>query len=425
MNQSQMLISVSIKKRILLLVLLLVLANAKSLIVSYQPPPNKRNLRWEENFRRLDEYCSIHGNSDIPQKYSENPALGMWVRRQRVAFKNIDMNRLETCNDLTRHRIERLRSVSFVFDKTALIWKQRLDELHDFKKYYGHTRVPAPRKGKKDKWDDLSIWVRNQRAMYNRLKSEKNENNTHTYNFLTEERMNALNAIEFCWDAQEQNWMEQYEKLVVFRKQHGHADVPSRFKDDPTLSRWVEQQRFLYRSYRQCHDDTGSNRMTPDRIQLLDDLAFRWDNKKDLQWWNNYKALAAYHEKYGTSSLSSDLADVKLRNWVINTRYQCKEYISSVTKEQLLRGEVCIPGLNQERIDALKKIDFCWLPSIESDGNMTAMPQEVKKKVLRKKLKKLQAAVVAKSVEVETEVKIIPTQIREKKAIDPFPWDEI
>ena len=42
---------------------------------------------WEKNFAALGAYKAKHGRSKVPQAWSENPALGRWVAKQRVAYK--------------------------------------------------------------------------------------------------------------------------------------------------------------------------------------------------------------------------------------------------------------------------------------------------------------------------------------------------
>ena len=64
----------------------------------------------------------------------------------------------------------------------------------------------------------------------------ESESESSVYNFLTEERIQLLKNVGFCWDAQDENWMEHYEKLKRFWEINGHLDVPSRYRGDPSLS---------------------------------------------------------------------------------------------------------------------------------------------------------------------------------------------
>ena len=43
---------------------------------------------WAERLQQLEEYKAIHGNCRVPQRYKENPSLGIWVNTQRHRFKS-------------------------------------------------------------------------------------------------------------------------------------------------------------------------------------------------------------------------------------------------------------------------------------------------------------------------------------------------
>ena len=390
---------------------------------TYQPSNNKRNLKWEQRYDELKEYKSIKGNSNVPQSYQENPGLGRWVRRQRVDYANIVSRSLsqsiadaclDGCDDLTRYRIRKLVDVAFVFDLKNYIWYKRLGELKEFNQMNGHVRVPQ-HYTKGERWYKLGLWVRNQRAMYNRLMNmDSNVPNSpdgdgFTYNFLTEERIQLLNDVGFCWDVQEENWIEHFEKLLRFKEEHGFADVPSRYRHDPALSRWVQEQR------------RNKESLTPERLKRLDELGFVWGNKNDLHWTKNYDAICEFKRKYDTCSVPAHYDDYQLYNWVNNTRRKCKTFCDLVTaKEQLIDGDCysAVSGLNKKRIDALREIDFCWLPSIDDNGDITIRPTEKKKATVNPD------KTIAKR---RLKPKLIPvtTPPKEEKKFIPFPWDEI
>ncbi|CAB9514981.1 helicase [Seminavis robusta] len=71
----------------------------------------KGQAAWEEKFRELLAYKRIHGNCEVPTKYSANPALGRWVSTQRSAYKDF----IETgdTSKMTDERRARLESVGF------------------------------------------------------------------------------------------------------------------------------------------------------------------------------------------------------------------------------------------------------------------------------------------------------------------------
>lgn len=40
-------------------------------------------VAWEARFEQLKQYQVEHGDCNVPQKYTDNPKLGAWVKVQR------------------------------------------------------------------------------------------------------------------------------------------------------------------------------------------------------------------------------------------------------------------------------------------------------------------------------------------------------
>lgn len=89
---------------------------------------------------------------------------------------------------------------------------------------------------------------------------------------MTTERLDLLNSTGFVWDSHDVNWREKLVALAVFRKDHGHCNVPSNFQDKK-LATWVKCQRRQYKLYW----DGKPSAMTPDRIAELERAGFEWE----------------------------------------------------------------------------------------------------------------------------------------------------
>ena len=48
---------------------------------------------WWNNYELLCQYKEKHGDTRVPQHYSENRALGKWVAKQREQFKLLKKSR--------------------------------------------------------------------------------------------------------------------------------------------------------------------------------------------------------------------------------------------------------------------------------------------------------------------------------------------
>eukprot|EP00934_Nitzschia_sp_Nitz4_P003798 Nitzschia sp. Nitz4//scaffold202_size38995//33164//34081//NITZ4_007636-RA/size38995-augustus-gene-0.52-mRNA-1//1//CDS//3329541396//3788//frame0 len=146
----------------------------------------------------------------------------------------------------------------------SMQWKDRFDDLVEFRKHHGHCLVPHNFKDN----PSLSQWVKRQRYQY-KLKQE----GKHTT--LTDERQALLDALGFVWDSHGQVWEEKYWSLCQFREEHGHVNVPSKF-EDRNLAIWVKCQRRQYK----LHMSGQRSAMCKERIDKLEALGFVWNPRR-------------------------------------------------------------------------------------------------------------------------------------------------
>jgi len=141
-----------------------------------------------------------------------------------------------------------------------LTWRTSLRNLIDYGKKHGHLNVPnyCP------KYPKLSRWVKRQRYLYVRHRRD-------LPSAMTEDRIRELEKIGFCWQVQADQWQTRYEELRKYKNEHGHTNVRSD-DENRTLACWVKGQRRAYKR----HVTTGKSPMTPERMQKLKNLGFRW-----------------------------------------------------------------------------------------------------------------------------------------------------
>jgi hypothetical protein len=140
---------------------------------------------WEDRLSELADYCNIHGHCNVPTRYSENPKLAMWVRRQR------DQCRLHLegkTSSMTNFRIQELENLGFEWDMRGTAWEDRLSELTDYCKIHGHCNVPI-RYSTNPK---LAQWVKTQRTQY-KLQQEGKAS------YMTTLRIQELETLGFEW----------------------------------------------------------------------------------------------------------------------------------------------------------------------------------------------------------------------------------
>lgn len=236
-------------------------------------------------------------------------------------------------------------------------WDSQFNQMLSFKNEYGHVNVPQlPPAKVKQKYPHLSNFCKTQRFHYmNQFRAD----NKHLH-LLTEERIKLLESVGFEFDMREAVWQNRYKELVGFRNEHGHLNVNK--KSHPDLYNWMSYQRMKYR------DPKRYRALSNHQIELLRQLDFRWSPRDEI-WWSNYTMLRKHKEEKGDlkTSLSA------LRRWKNNMRRSCREYVLAVGIEGSTAG-VYVSGLNQQRLQALKELRFCWLPDF--DGPLSEEPPE-------------------------------------------------
>ncbi|NOS72040.1 MAG: hypothetical protein HOP33_19195, partial [Verrucomicrobia bacterium] len=217
-----------------------------------KPPRSEKPLSgekyFETMFQALLEYKQAQGDCLVPQRWKENRKLAEWVSEQRMAYNR---------ERLAPERVRRLDEVGFEWDPIGTRWEEMFQQLVEYKELHGDTNVPQ----RSGKYAELGTWVRNQRAAkrYNRP--------------ILAERGKRLDEIGFVWRLVERNaWERMLERLVEFKKIHGHCNVPQKAGENKRLGKWVNSQRTTY--YRK--------KLLPERQRQLEEIGFVWNLRPNL-----------------------------------------------------------------------------------------------------------------------------------------------
>ena len=136
-------------------------------------------------------------------------------------------------------------------------WKQRINDLKEFKKKHGHCDVPFRYQPN----PTLGHWVANIR-------------HAKKFDTLAEDKFLILDALGFSWIIKQQGinvpWKQRINDLKLFKKEYGHCKVPSVYQPNPSLARWVASVR----------DQKKRSTLTEDSILMLDALGFVWEGLK-------------------------------------------------------------------------------------------------------------------------------------------------
>lgn len=178
----------------------------------------EQQAKWEEMFLRLVLFKESHGHTRVPETY-EDSKLVNWVGNQRKAMSR--QQRGLPFSRFDKRRIAMLDSIGFEWARARAAiagsyerrsWEDMYKKLCEFKKVYGHTRVPATLDQR------LANWVRNQRTAMSRKQRGL------PFRCLNQRRINLLNNIGFAWVAAKDGQPEVGDSAVAA----GHARAGSR-----------------------------------------------------------------------------------------------------------------------------------------------------------------------------------------------------
>ncbi len=269
--------------------------------------------RWMANYELLKAYFDAHDNSDVPNRWKENPALASWVSSQRSGRK---------AGRLPRDRVQLLDEVNFTWQSRDVgTWEDRFAEVVAYKETYGHCDIPM----RVAEYPKLGGFVNSMRS-----KRKSGE--------LSKPRIAKLDDIGFVWELRNSSWKDRYAELVEYRNLHGDCDVPNNCKGNPQLGNWVNFQR-------QCKK---KNKLKSERIDLLESIGFKWtvDSAGGTRktWEDRFDDLLRFKNTHGNCNVPILFSeDRQLGKWVSRQR-QNRKY-----------GK-----LSPEREEKLNSIGFLW-----------------------------------------------------------------
>ena len=212
---------------------------------------------WDGRYDMLVAFQARHGHCDVPADSEDG--LGRWLVAQRVAH---------TKGQLAPDRRERLEQLGVVWDtKEERRWRQRFDELVEYKRTHGHCRVPP------DRASPFSTWV-----VYQRQSRRRGD--------LSEERIALLDSVGYEWSPHQLRWDQQCDELEAFRNDHGHCNVP--LSHPSGLGAWLTHQRVQYRK----------GALAPKRVARLNELCVSWDAEAD-RWNQRVEELIEFKRQHG------------------------------------------------------------------------------------------------------------------------------
>ena len=222
----------------------------------------KKEEQWLTNYENVKEF--IEREKRWPSNKTTDPEelrLFHWCLAQRITRKNTPKYKLN------KKRIKLLDAIDFRWDSytSRRTWKESFDLVKEFYNNTGHWPVHT----KDPEETKLAKWCSKMRAY---------KNQTDTSVTLTSRQIKKLNDLGFDWTSSYGNngrspervnriWIERYHEFCEFTaSKKRYPRVKSEDPIEESLYSWWMRMAYLKRR----------NKLSSERIHLLDCIGFRW-----------------------------------------------------------------------------------------------------------------------------------------------------
>ncbi len=179
-------------------------------------------------------------------------------------------------------------------------WNRNQALLTMFQSRFGHCNVPEGY-GVGTEYEGLHSWCQEQSVEYQKMCCGESSTMTPT-------RKDILMNLGFAGVGEnirkkrtssksaKAAWTKWMEKLTDYRNEHGNVDVPLKYEPCPSLGTFVNRQRSELKKM-----DAGKpTSLTPERIQDLNKLGFKWALREShVSWEDRYEELKQFKDTNG------------------------------------------------------------------------------------------------------------------------------
>mmetsp|Transcript_11283 Transcript_11283/g.24068 ORF Transcript_11283/g.24068 Transcript_11283/m.24068 type:complete len:344 (-) Transcript_11283:618-1649(-) len=217
--------------------------------------------KWLARYEELKWLKKSYEDINEPLKTAKYKQLSAWVRTQKQQYKLLHLGKP---NKMRQARVDLLNEIGFEWaeERREKFWHAKYNELVAFHAKNGTTRIPPL----VAELQPLHTWVSLQRRMLKRHREGKPTK-------LTQERIRLLDALGLESHIRAKTtWMDRFMELKRYKDEHGDCNVPQKWKENPSLGRWVDNQKT---QHKKLYDGKPTH-MTIERIQLLVSIGFDW-----------------------------------------------------------------------------------------------------------------------------------------------------
>lgn len=285
------------------------------------------DMNWKRNYAEAKQYFETHGDLLVPAAYvtESGVRLGNWISNLRSYKKSGAKS-----SYMTPERIKQLDSIGMVWDGLDYAWTQNYCAAAAYYKEHGHLNPPA------------HYVDQNGVRLYDWLVSIRSDRRREKKNYLTDDRIAALDQIGMEWrNPNEVRWYEAYGLAKSYYEQHGNLDMTHQYKapNGYCLGAWINQQKKKYRA----------GKLEEPYVSLLNQLGIKWEkSSKAYSWDEMFEIAKQYYLEHGDLVIPSDhrINGVWIERWV--------------SKQRLRYHGKVQPPLDKKEIQKLEGIGMFW-----------------------------------------------------------------
>ncbi|WP_210498210.1 helicase associated domain-containing protein, partial [Vibrio crassostreae] len=133
----------------------------------------------------------------------------------------------------------------------------------------------------------------------------------------------------------EHEWQNGLKELTEFKKEHGHCNVPQRYKIDKfNLGSWLSSRRTEFKK----------GNLSKQKVDALNELGVAWD-VAEHEWQNGLKELTEFKKEHGHCNVPNrcKVGEFNLGKWLSNRRAEFKK-----------------GSISQYKVDELNSLSESW-----------------------------------------------------------------
>eukprot|EP00591_Stephanopyxis_turris_P002362 CAMPEP_0195510210 /NCGR_PEP_ID=MMETSP0794_2-20130614/2921_1 /TAXON_ID=515487 /ORGANISM="Stephanopyxis turris, Strain CCMP 815" /LENGTH=557 /DNA_ID=CAMNT_0040637587 /DNA_START=195 /DNA_END=1865 /DNA_ORIENTATION=+ len=309
--------------------------------------------------RRKPMLAAAYSELEAAKKEKENTAKTVATEEKNVEKIIAELQKAQTKLDNAKLKLERdesaiQRAVEQVEEaelNTPCRWNTNFAKLVAYKEKHGHIQLPCKGTQEDKEFHSLCLWTASQKSKYR-------EYQTGLKKTFKPYRLKALEKLGMQWEVRCNKWPTQLNLLKEYKKTHGHCMVPTRTtKQYKLLGHWVGSQRNEWKKLK----DGKQSELTPERIQMLNDVGFVW-NVHDYKWQSMYEKLLIFWKEHGHCCVPDTYpTNQSLSNWVLRQRAEHAVFSGVDNAGCNSKGNLakkCF--LTPERIKLLEDIGMEW-----------------------------------------------------------------